>query len=67
MGQNIWMTPNQGQWDSRIDYTVDLAQGKLYLEDNGMCFFLTDIMSHEHSHDEHNESSHSTVNYHAIK
>lgn len=51
MGQNIWMTPNQGQWDSRIDYAVDLAQGKLYIENNGLCFYLTDMMSHDHSHE----------------
>ena len=51
MGQTIWMTPNEGQWDSRIDYAVDLDQGKLYIEDNGLCFYLTDMMSHEHSHE----------------
>lgn len=53
MAQKIWMTPNLGQWDQRIDYAVDLSQGKLYLENNGMCFYLTDAMSHEHGEDDH--------------
>ena len=67
MGQNIWMTPNQGQWDSRIDYAVDLAQGKLYIEENSMCFFMTDAMSHEHEHVHDLEQVESGINYHAIK
>ena len=65
IGQAIWMTPNQGQWNSQIDYAVDLAQGKLYLEEDGMCFFLTDAMTHEHEHE--HEELHSEIRYHAIK
>ena len=69
MGQDIWMTPNQGQWDSRVDYAVDVAQGKLYLEQDGMCFFLTDAMSHNESHGHTHEAEESKhlINYHAIK
>ena len=65
IGQAIWMTPNQGQWNSQIDYAVDLAQGKLYLEEDGMCFFLTDVMTHDHGHE--HEELHSEIRYHAIK
>ena len=67
IGQAIWMTPNQGQWNSQIDYAVDLAQGKLYLEEDGMCFFLTDVMTHEHEHEHEHEELHSEIRYHAIK
>lgn len=59
--QEIWMTPNKGQWDSRIHYSVELSIGKLYLEDEGMCFMLTDFMSHgdeEHGHEHHLEEGH---------
>ena len=49
------MTPNSGQWDARIHYSVDLALGKLFLQKDGMCFMLTDFMAHEEGHD-HNHS-----------
>ena len=72
MGQNIWMTPNQGQWDARIDYSVDLNQGKLYIEDDGLCYYFTDALSHDHEHHEdhhekHQDEAHKINRYHAIK
>ena len=69
MGQNIWMTPNLGQWDSRIDYSVDLAQGKLYLESDGLCYYFTDALSHNHDrhHHEHHNEGDKINRYHAIK
>ena len=70
MSQSIWMTPNKGQWDDRIDYSVDLSQGKLYLEKNGLCYYFTDAMSHNHGHD-HVHEVHEKVDhekkFHAIK
>jgi gliding motility-associated-like protein len=60
------MTPNRGQWDERILYNVDLNQGKLYLENNKMTFFLTDAMSHNHTeHEDHSEEK-SGIAYQAI-
>ena len=68
LGQNIWMTPNQGQWDERIDYSVDLNQGKLYLEGDGLCYYFTDALSHDHDHhEEHHEETHEPNRYHSIK
>ena len=67
-GQNIWMTPNLGQWDARIDYSVDLAQGKLYLEGDGLCYYFTDALSHNHEHHkEHHDEAEEPNRYHAIK
>jgi gliding motility-associated-like protein len=64
-GQKVWMIPNKGQWDERILYNVDLNGGKLYVENQGMTFFLTDAMSHNH-HDE-KDTIHEKTKYHAIK
>ncbi|MEJ6637272.1 MAG: gliding motility-associated C-terminal domain-containing protein [Crocinitomicaceae bacterium] len=49
--QKVWMTPNLGQWDDRINYAVDLDLGKLYLQKGGMSFFLSDFMAHDDEHD----------------
>jgi hypothetical protein len=66
-GQDIWMTPNRGQWDHRIDYSVDLNQGKLYLEKNGMTFYFTDALSHNHSEHEDHSADKKGTSFHVIK
>ena len=38
--QKISMTPNQGQWDERIDFSVPIQSGKLYIENDGLTFWL---------------------------
>jgi hypothetical protein len=58
------MTPNMGQWDKRILYNVDLNQGKLYVEADGMTFFLSDAMAHNHDGKVHKEEG---IKYHSIK
>lgn len=63
--QKVWMIPNKGQWDQRIQYNIDLNGGKMYLENQGMTFFLTDAMSHNHHNGQ--ETTHEKTNYHAIK
>ena len=59
------MIPNEGQWDERIRYNIDLNGGKLYVENKGMTFFLTDAMSHNHHDGE--ETTHELTKYHAVK
>jgi hypothetical protein len=63
------MTPNRGQWDEKIQYSIDLNQGKMYLENQGMTYFLTDALAHNHSEGEHhhNHSEEGIIHYHAIK
>jgi gliding motility-associated-like protein len=63
--QKVWMIPNQGQWDESIRYNIDLNSGKLFLENQGMTFFMTDAMAHNHHDGE--ESTHELTKYHAIK
>jgi gliding motility-associated-like protein len=63
--QKVWMIPNEGQWDNRIQYNIDLNGGKMYLEPQGMTYFMTDAMSHNH-HDGQ-ETIHEKTKYHAIK
>ena len=58
LAQEIWMTPNTGQWDTRIHYSVDLTLGKLFLQKDGMCFMLTDFMAHGEGHDHHHSHDH---------
>ncbi len=67
--QKVWMTPNMGQWDNRIDYSVELDLGKLYIQNDGMYFFLTDFMTHNHSHQEdhdHQDEQEKKKRVHAI-
>ncbi len=64
ISQSVWMTPNKGQWDERILYNVDLNQGKLYIEQNGMTFFLSNALVHNHIEE---ESIHQDIQYHVIK
>lgn len=63
--QKVWMIPNKGQWDERIQYSVDLNGGKLYVENQGMTYFLSDAMSHNHHDGE--ETTHEKTKYHAVK
>ena len=65
LAQKVWMVPNKGQWDESIRYNVDLNSGKLFLENQGMTFFMTDAMAHNHHNGE--ESTHELTKYHAIK
>jgi len=65
-GQDIWITPNRGQWDDRILYNVDINQGKLYLEKNQMTFFLTDAMAHNHAEHKHHSEEKNGTAYHVI-
>ena len=58
LAQEIWMTPNTGQWDTRIHYSVELTIGKLFLQKDGMCFMLTDFMAHGEGHDHHHSHDH---------
>jgi len=61
------MTPNQGQWDNRICYSVDLNQGKLYLEETGLTYYFTDALSHNHSENEDHSDEKKGIAYHVVK
>ncbi|NRA13297.1 MAG: gliding motility-associated C-terminal domain-containing protein [Crocinitomicaceae bacterium] len=67
--QNVWMHPNAGQWDSRIEYKVELQMGEMYIEKDGFTYNLSDIKTksgHDHGvkpHGHHDEE----IKSHVIK
>lgn len=61
------MTPNRGQWDERIRYSMDLNQGKLYLEETGLTFYLTNALEHNHSEQTIHSDEINGISYHVIK
>ena len=37
------MQPNEGQWDDRIEYKIDLQMGEFLIEDDGFTYFLNNL------------------------
>lgn len=64
--QTVWMHPNRGQWDERINYQVELENGNLYIEDQGITIFMSDFNEHSHPH-EGAEAENETYRYHSIR
>ena len=44
----VTMRPNRGQWDSRIDYSIGLQSGNMYLEETGFTYFFYQFNGHYH-------------------
>jgi gliding motility-associated-like protein len=60
--ESVWLHPNQGQWNERIQYQVDLVSGKMYIEDNGFTYHFYDIGSdHNHANHDSQEDSHDDI------
>lgn len=55
--QDVWLHPNKGQWDNKIEYKIDLDLGELYLENNGFSYFLHNAKI-KHNHSENSNHSH---------
>mmetsp|Transcript_8128 Transcript_8128/g.11273 ORF Transcript_8128/g.11273 Transcript_8128/m.11273 type:complete len:365 (-) Transcript_8128:13-1107(-) len=69
--QNIWMHPNAGQWDDRIEYKVELDLGDMLIEKDKFTYHLTDIkLRHSHDDPDHSHADHDddgSVKWHAIE
>jgi gliding motility-associated-like protein len=65
--QDLWMYPNQGQWDERILYNMPLSSGRLYVEQEGLTFFLSNATFHAHAHDKTVEHHEEALVYHALQ
>lgn len=66
LAQGLWMYPNKGQWDERILYNLPLSSGRLYIEQEGLTYFLSNATFHNHeSEGGHDHNEHTT--YHCIK
>ena len=64
--QDLWMYPNHGQWDARILYNLPLSSGRLYIEEQGLTYFLSDATFHQHEANVEHED-HEQTKYHAIR
>ena len=64
--QDLWMYPNHGQWDARILYNLPLSSGRLYIEKQGLTYFLSDATFHQHEASVEHEH-HEKTKYHAIR
>ena len=67
--QNVWLLPNEGQWNKKIEYKVDLQMGEMLIEKDGFRFFLNDVkQTFRHSHDSDSPDEHpETYKAHVIK
>lgn len=45
-GAQVFMHPNRGQWDERIQYKVDMDYGYLLIENQGITYQLFDLKIH---------------------
>lgn len=54
--QVIWMHPNAGQWDERIEYKVELDLGEMLIEKDKFTYHLTDLKAHSHADHGHDHS-----------
>ena len=60
--QDVWMIPNAGQWDDRIEYKVDLQMGEMLIEKDGFTYFLHNAkQKRSHVHDEDGEHDHAEI------
>lgn len=48
-GEQVWLHPNRGQWDERINYKVDLFSGEMLIENKGFTYFFYEKDGHNHS------------------
>ena len=68
----VWMHPNLGQWDDRIEFKIELLNGDFFIEKDGFTFALSDVkekMMHSHGHEGHEGHDHGAegYRYHTIK
>lgn len=54
MGQSdLRIIQNDGQWDDRIEYSITLNGGEIFLEKDRLTYALFHIPDHGHGHEEH--------------
>ncbi|MCR9172398.1 MAG: PKD domain-containing protein [bacterium] len=68
--QDVWLHPNAGQWDDRVEYKVELDLGEMLIEKDKFTYHLTDLKlhgqhdDHEHSHADHEDEP---IRFHVIQ
>lgn len=69
----MWMHPNEGQWDERIVYKIDLVEGDMYIEKDGFTFYLHNGKQalshgdHDHAGDHNDEAYSDSIQVHNIQ
>lgn len=64
--QEVWLQPNEGQWDAPILYRVSLNQGNFFIEKNRFTFALNNHGSlYEKGH--HQQSTKTIEKFHTIR
>jgi hypothetical protein len=60
---------NLGQWDTKINYKVNLQGGNLFLENTTFTYLFYDIASleHHHEHDEHTQEDENQLDAYSFK
>jgi hypothetical protein len=62
----VWLHPNKGQWDTRINYKVDLNSGEMLLENNSFTYTFWDLhRNHDHK-SEHSEEE-KPISFHIVR
>ncbi|NBN99664.1 MAG: hypothetical protein EBV19_10570, partial [Flavobacteriia bacterium] len=54
LGQDIWITPNQGQWIDTIDFSIPVASGRIHGGKDGLNYVMYEL---PHGHDRVEEKS----------
>ncbi|MBC9813635.1 gliding motility-associated C-terminal domain-containing protein [Crocinitomicaceae bacterium CZZ-1] len=57
-GDIVWLHPNKGQWHPNIEYQVDLAAGKMYIEKEGFTYHFYENPKKDHDHTHEKSASH---------
>lgn len=65
LAQEVWLHPNEGQWDNRIEYKVELDLGEMLIEKDKFTYNLTDLKLHHHEHGDHEHEE--GISWHVIK
>ncbi|MEY3236698.1 MAG: hypothetical protein RI883_799, partial [Bacteroidota bacterium] len=65
--QNVWLNPNNGQWDKEIEYSVDLSNGHLYIDQKGFTYDLNNAMAHHHELESNHELQADIIECQVIK
>lgn len=62
--ESIFFTPNRGQWDSRIQYQMEIPGGYFYLEKNAHTYYFIERPHHHPGEPDHD---HEMIKHHAFK
>lgn len=70
-GQELWIHPNRGQWNEKIQYKLEMSMGELLLSNNEFVFNLSDqkqkMRGHHHDNHSHSHTDDSLIHQHIVR